>query len=59
MYLFDDAAKQKRTTLFEGCEEKSRNQYSKICNEFNEKGIFIFGNDVSKRFTVLPEDDEQ
>jgi hypothetical protein len=37
MYLFDDAAKQKRTTLFEGCEEKSRNQYSKICNEFDEK----------------------
>lgn len=33
MYLFDDAAKQKRPSLFAGCEEKSRTQYSKICEE--------------------------
>ena len=59
MYLFDDAAKQKRTTLFEGCEEKSRNQYSKICNEFDEKGVLIFGSSISDKFTVIPEDDEQ
>ena len=59
MYLFDDAAKQKRVTLFEGCEEKSRNQYSKICNEFDEKGVLIFGSSISDKFTVIPEDDEQ
>ena len=59
MYLFDDAAKQKRPTLFEGCEEKSRNQYSKICNEFEEKGVFIFGSSISNKFTDIPEDDEQ
>lgn len=59
MYLFDDAAKQKRVSLFEGCEEKSRNQYSKICNEFDEKGVLIFGNAISDRFTEIPEDDEQ
>lgn len=59
MYLFDDAAKQKRATLFEGCEEKSRNQYSKICNEFDEKGVLIFGSSISDEFTVIPEDDEQ
>ena len=57
--LFDDAAKQKRATLFEGCEEKSRNQYSKICNEFDEKGVLIFGSSISDEFTVIPEDDEQ
>ena len=59
MYLFDDAAKQKRASLFEGCEEKSRNQYSKICNEFDEKGVLIFGNSISDRFTEIPKDDEQ
>lgn len=59
MYLFDDAAKQKRASLFEGCEEKSRNQYSKICNEFDEKGVLIFGSTISDRFTDIPEDDEQ
>lgn len=50
MYLFDDAAKQKRNTLFNGCEEKSRNQYSKICKEFEEKGVGIFCHDISIKF---------
>lgn len=35
MYLFDDAAKQKRLTLFSGCNERAKNQYSKICQEFD------------------------
>ena len=43
MYLFDDAAKQKRLSLFGGCDEKSRNQYSKICREFDTKGVYISG----------------
>lgn len=58
MYLFDDAAKQRRNLLFEGCEEKSRNQYSKICNEFDKKGVLIFGKAISDRFTDIPKDDE-
>lgn len=41
MYLFEDAAKQKRAKLFEGCfQNKSR--YSEICREFEAKGIGIF-----------------
>lgn len=59
MYLFDDAAKQKRPTLFAGCGEKARNQYSKICKEFDNKGVFIFCEEISMQFIDIPEDDEQ
>ena len=38
MYLFEDAAKQKRATLFEGCFQNS-SRYSEICKEFDEHGI--------------------
>ena len=48
MYLFDDAAKQKRITLFGGCDEKAKNQYSKICREFDAKGVYIFCEGISK-----------
>lgn len=54
MYLFDDAARQKRSELFD-CHEK--NLYSAICNEFDEKGVFIFCNDISKKFTTKPVND--
>ena len=57
MYLFDDAAKQKRTTLFGGCDEKDKNQYSKICSEFDAKGVFIFCEAISSQF--IPEDDAE
>ena len=50
MYLFDDAAKQKRPKLFEGCSENSRNQYSKICDEFDIKGVDIFTENIRKLF---------
>lgn len=41
MYLFDDAAKQKRSKLFEGISAES-SRYSKICEAFDKKGIDIF-----------------
>lgn len=50
MYLFDDAAKQKRITLFGGCDEKAKNQYSKICREFDAKGVYIFCEGISSQF---------
>lgn len=50
MYLFDDAAKQKRATLFSGCDEKTKNQYSKICREFDQKGVYIFCDAISNQF---------
>jgi len=45
MYLFEDAAKQKRSTLFEGCFQNS-SRYSEICKEFDEKGIGIFNSAI-------------
>lgn len=58
MYLFDDAAKQKRITLFGGCDEKAKNQYSKICREFDTKGVYIFCEGISSQFVdSIPEDD--
>lgn len=53
MYLFEDAAKQKRKDLFKGCFE-NYNRYSEICHEFDHKGIGIF-NEVIQRDTE-PED---
>jgi hypothetical protein len=45
MYLFEDAAKQKRAKLFEGCFQNS-NRYSEICKEFEAKGVGIFNHDI-------------
>lgn len=45
MYLYEDAAKQKRPKLFEGCFENS-SRYSEICREFEKKGIGIFHHDI-------------
>lgn len=60
MYLFDDAAKQKRITLFGGCEEKAKNQYSKICKEFEQKGVYIFCDNICSKFIdPVSKDDAQ
>ena len=45
MYLFEDAAKQKRSKLFEGC-SNGYSRYSEICKEFDKKGIGIFNRDI-------------
>ncbi len=58
MYLFDDAAKQKRLTLFGGCSEKDKSQYSKICDAFDSIGVDIFCDAISSRFIdVVTEED--
>ncbi len=59
MYLFDDAAKQKRPSLFAGCEEGSRIQYSKICKEFDMKGVSIFCESIRNKFIDVPGDDAE
>lgn len=40
MYLYEDAAKQHRHKLFEGCDSS---KYSSVCNDFDKLGIDIFG----------------
>lgn len=51
MYLFDDAAKQKRAKLFEGS-AKGQARYSKICEAFEEQGIGIFHADIQNRVKI-------
>lgn len=48
MYLFEDAAKQKKHTLFSGCSDTTK--YSSICDEFDEKGVFIFCKEIYNEF---------
>mgnify|MGYP002566579276 CR=1 FL=1 len=45
MYLYEDAARQKRSKLFEGCSQNST-RYSQICKEFDKKGVKIFSQDI-------------
>lgn len=51
MYLFDDAAKQKRGKIFEGT-AKGQNRYSKLCEAFDEQGIGIFHSDIQTRVKI-------
>lgn len=51
MYLFDDAAKQKRLSLFEGS-AKGQTRYSKICEAFDEQGIGIFNSKIQNAVEV-------
>ena len=48
MYLFEDAAKQKRKALFALNDDNIK--YSSICKEFDEKGVYVFDSDISKEF---------
>ena len=57
MYLFDDAAKQKRKSLFSGCKDNAI-QYSKICDLFDDKGVFIFDDNISNQFIDRPGENE-
>ncbi len=41
MYLYEDAAKQHKHKLFDGCDSS---KYSSVCDAFDEIGIDIFGN---------------
>ena len=47
MYLFEDAARQKRSKLFEGCGQDNL-RYSEICSKFDKDGILIFNLDIQR-----------
>ena len=49
MYLFEDVAKTKGTTLFEGCIDES-SRYSYVCEAFDKKGVKIFGEDFMTKY---------
>ena len=44
MYLYEDAAKQYKQKLFEGCSDHSK--YSSVCEAFDKIGEAIFGIDT-------------
>lgn len=44
MYLYEDAAKQHKSKIFEGCKEYSK--YSSVCEEFEKVGELIFGENI-------------
>lgn len=51
MYLFDDAAKQKRSSLFSGVvSPRSFKLYSDICEAYDEVGIGIFSEPIKVKF---------
>ena len=45
MYLFEDAAKQRRTEIFKECDEVTR--FSSVCAAFDKKGVEIFGREIA------------
>ena len=51
MYLFEDAAKQKRSSIF----SVETTKYSSICEEFDKKGIDIFCNEITSQITTIEE----
>ncbi|MFV0394390.1 MAG: AAA family ATPase [Coprobacillaceae bacterium] len=56
MYLFDDAAKPKRSDLFSGC-DKENFIYSAICEEFDKFGVSIFNSNITSRIINDPSEE--
>ncbi len=51
MYLFEDAAKQKRTYLFnDDIAEKNQILFSNICDYYDKNGLKVFSKDISEKF---------
>lgn len=51
MYLYEDAAKQFKHRLFEGCKDKySSTRYSSVCDAFDEIGVEIFGENFKEDY---------
>lgn len=51
MYLFEDAVRQKRGTLFDGI-QGDKTRYSGICREFDRTGALIFHKDITDKLTL-------
>lgn len=55
MYLFDDAGKQKRSSLF--AEDVDSTKYSEVCKAFENRGIFAFCTEISSKVQAsVPEE---
>lgn len=47
MYLYEDAVKQGKHKFFDGCDSS---KYSSVCDDFDEKGMGIFGEDFENDY---------
>ncbi len=59
MYLFEDAARQKRSAMFKGCDAKEQKRYSQICDKFDKDGIAIFKFSDDERRKIVKEGQEE
>ncbi|SFE61332.1 AAA family ATPase [Succiniclasticum ruminis] len=57
MYLFDDAGKQKRSSLF--AEDVDSTKYSEVCRAFETKGIFAFCTEISSAVNATIPDERE
>lgn len=48
MYLFEDAVKQRRASLFDGCKDTTK--FSSVCEEFDVRGVEIFCKEIRDKF---------
>lgn len=51
MYIFEDAAKTKRSSVFVG--DAITNRFSKLCSEFESKGLDVFAKVGSDKFSAI------
>ena len=59
MYLFEDAGKSKRDYLFEGSKDDNDFTYSKICKDFDSKGINIFNSKIIREYKSIADKNEE
>lgn len=59
MYLFEDAARQKRKSLFSGCGEKDWNIFSRICDKFDKRGVEVFCPEIASQFPASNADAQE
>jgi hypothetical protein len=57
MYLFEDAARHHRASVFAGCDHKG-NRYSNIRADFETRGVYIFHSQIVERLELHQIDDQ-
>lgn len=54
MYLFEDAARQRRDEVFEGAKAGNKAlRYSEICDDFDKRGVEIFNDSIIKSIDFI------
>lgn len=60
MYLFEDAARQRRDEVFEGSKTDNKAlKYSEICDDFDRRGVEIFNDQIVSAIKFLKNDSQE